>query len=116
MKLFMTILIFIYTIIFLVMGTFLLAIAFRLTSITEIAHSLEYIYGAHNLRLITAVAGCFLIIVNIFLAQITLGKFQREKTIAFSNPSGEVTIALSAIEDFIKRLPHHVPELKELKS
>lgn len=116
MKLFTTILIFIYTIIFLVIGTFFLAIAFKLTSITEIAHNLEYIYGGHNLRLITAMVGCFLIIINIFLAQITLGKFQREKTIAFNNPSGQVTIALSAIEDFIKRLPHHVPELKELKS
>ncbi len=116
MKLFTTVVIFIYTILFLVLGTFLVAVFFRLTSISELANTLEYLYGAHNLRLITGASGFILIIVNVFLAQITLGKFQREKTIAFTNPSGQVTIALSAIEDFIKRLPHQVPELKELKS
>ena len=116
MKLFATILIFIYTVIFLVLGTFLVAISFKWISVSELTYTLEYAYGVHNLRLLTGAFGLALIIVNIFLAQLTLGKFQTEKTIAFTNPSGQVTIALSAIEDFIKKLPHQITELKELKS
>ncbi len=49
------------------------------------------------------------------VVQITMGKIQREKTIAFENPDGQVTISLTAIEDFIKRAIRQLPEVKELK-
>ena len=57
-------------------------------------------------------------IVNALLfisAQIILGKFQREKTIAFTTSSGQVTISLSAVEDLIRRLAGIIPEVKELR-
>jgi uncharacterized alkaline shock family protein YloU len=44
-----------------------------------------------------------------------LGRFQREKTIAFTNPEGQVTISLSAIEDLIRRVAKQIPELKDLR-
>lgn len=44
-----------------------------------------------------------------------LGKFQREKTIAFTTSSGEVSISLSAVEDLIRRIAAIMPEIKELR-
>jgi uncharacterized alkaline shock family protein YloU len=44
-----------------------------------------------------------------------MGKIKRERTIAFENPDGQVTIALTAIEDFIKRAIKQLPEVKELR-
>jgi uncharacterized alkaline shock family protein YloU len=41
---------------------------------------------------------------------------QREKTIAFNNPDGQVTVSLSAIEDFIKRLSSTIMEIRDLRS
>jgi len=49
------------------------------------------------------------------LLQFALGKMRREKTIAFDNPSGRVTISLSAIEDFIRRTATYISEVKELR-
>ncbi|MFA5287364.1 MAG: alkaline shock response membrane anchor protein AmaP, partial [Candidatus Omnitrophota bacterium] len=56
-----------------------------------------------------------LILISFSFAQLILGRFQREKTIAFSTASGEVTIALSAVEDLIRRLAGIIPEIKELR-
>ncbi len=66
-------------------------------------------------RLIIGLSGILLMLISFSLAQIILGKFQREKTIAFSTASGQVTIALTAIEDLIKRLIGIIPEIKELR-
>jgi uncharacterized alkaline shock family protein YloU len=59
--------------------------------------------------------GVLLIFISISFAQLILGKIQRERTIAFANPSGQVTIALSAVEDLITRLLRPIPEIKEVR-
>ena len=59
--------------------------------------------------------GVLLILISFSFAQLILGRFQREKTIAFATAAGEVTIALSAVEDLIKRLAGIIPEIRELR-
>ena len=66
-------------------------------------------------RLIIGLSGLLLILISFSFAQLILGRFQREKTIAFATSSGEVTIALSAVEDLIKRLSGLLPEIRELR-
>jgi uncharacterized alkaline shock family protein YloU len=68
-----------------------------------------------DLRLIGTTIGAIMVIVSVFSANIVLARFQREKNIAFQAPDGMVRISLSAIDDFIRRLPRQVPELKEIK-
>jgi uncharacterized alkaline shock family protein YloU len=69
-----------------------------------------------NLRISIGLVGLLLIIYSIVALQVALGTLQREKTIAFENPSGQVTISLSAIEDFIRRTSDNLPEVKELRA
>jgi uncharacterized alkaline shock family protein YloU len=38
-----------------------------------------------------------------------------ERTIAFENPAGGVTVSLTALEDLIKRLIVQLPEVKEIR-
>ena len=38
-----------------------------------------------------------------------------ERTIAFENPAGKVTVSLTALEDLIKRLIVQMPEVKEIR-
>ena len=68
-----------------------------------------------NSRIIVGLSGLLLIVISFSFAQLILGRFQRERTIAFTTASGEVTIALSAVEDLIKRLAGVIPEIKELR-
>jgi uncharacterized alkaline shock family protein YloU len=41
---------------------------------------------------------------------------ERERTIAFDNPSGRVTVSLQALEDLTRRVIMGMPEVKEVRS
>lgn len=88
---------------------------FQPQSIEYINSFLAYIQGSLYARVIFFLSGILLILISFSFAQLILGRFQREKTIAFATSTGEVTIALSAVEDLIKRLAGIIPEIKELR-
>ena len=105
-----------YTIIFAFIGTLAIAFAFHLIDINELLAQLMYAYNDLRMRLITGLSGLFFIMLSFSAAQVITGKIQREKTIAFTNPNGQVTITLSAVEDLIKRLAHQLSEIKDAKA
>lgn len=81
----------------------------------HINNMLMYFQSNTSARIIVFLSGILLILISMSFAQIILGRFQRERTIAFKTGSGEVTVSLSAIEDLIKRLTGIMPEIKELR-
>mgnify|MGYP001618469598 FL=1 len=84
-------------------------------SIKYINDLLIYTQTSLSVRLIIGLSGLLLILISFSFAQLILGRLQREKTIAFSNPTGQVTISLSAVEDLIKRVTSGIYEIKEIK-
>jgi uncharacterized alkaline shock family protein YloU len=52
---------------------------------------------------------------SFLLAKLIYGSRQMERTIAFENPNGGVTVSLTALEDLIKRLIVQMPEVKEIR-
>ena len=106
---------FFYTLVFLLIGAFLIIVSLNLIPQELITDTVSTIYATTNIRLILGITGVLLIVISMMVVQLVVGKFQREKTIAFENPDGQVTIALSAIEDFIKRALKQLPEVKELR-
>lgn len=106
----------IYTLIFLAIGGLLILLALNLFSADQLVNFVNYVYTLPNMQLILAVAGAIFILVGLLTAQINLGRLEMQKTIAFENPEGQVTVSLSAIEDFIKKSVRHLPEVKELRS
>ncbi|MFH0826735.1 MAG: alkaline shock response membrane anchor protein AmaP [Candidatus Omnitrophota bacterium] len=71
--------------------------------------------GSASTRFIIGLSGTLLILISLRFAQLILGRFQQEKTIAFPTSTGQVTIALSAVEDLVRRLAGVLPEIKELR-
>lgn len=110
------VLVFIFTMAFAMVGALLVAFSFNPITVQNLIELLVDILHIQNINLFVGGIGLFLIIASIFIAQITLGKMQREKTIAFNNPDGQVTVSLSAIEDFIRRLSTTLSEIKDLRS
>lgn len=104
-----------YSIFFFVIGVSLVLIAFNVLSKDMIDYTLDFIYLNQNMRLIVGITGGLLAVVTLLVIQVVFGRMQMERTIAFENPDGQVTISLNAIEDFIKRLTKQLPEIKELK-
>lgn len=106
---------FFYTLVFLLIGSLFIIISMDLVSQEAVLDSFNAIYATPNVKLVLGITGILLIFISIMVTQITMGKLQRERTIAFENPDGQVTISLTAIEDFIKRAIRQLPEVKELR-
>ena len=104
-----------YTVVLIIIGLVLIVYSLNLLLPQDINNMLILTQGSTNARIIIGLSGALLILISISFAQLILGRFQREKTIAFATSSGEVTIALSAVEDLIRRLAGVMPEIKELR-
>ncbi|MFH0791472.1 MAG: alkaline shock response membrane anchor protein AmaP [Candidatus Omnitrophota bacterium] len=104
-----------YATVLILIGLILIIFSLNLLLPQDISNLLVYLQDSFNTRLIVGLSGLLLILISFSFAQLILGKFQREKTIAFHTASGEVTIALSAVEDLIKRTVVFIPEIKELR-
>ncbi len=110
-----------YATILILVGTalILVAVAFSMQtppfSLTHLNTVLAHLQATASTRIVIGLSGLLLILLSFWFAQLILGRFQREKTIAFSTASGQVTIALSAVEDLIKRLAGSLPEIRELR-
>ncbi|MDD3087607.1 MAG: alkaline shock response membrane anchor protein AmaP [Candidatus Omnitrophica bacterium] len=115
MRIFTVLGIFFYASIIILAGIVLVAFSFNLLQPQDINNMLNYVQSSINSRIITGLSGLLLVLISFSFAQLILGRLQREKTIAFSTASGEVTIALSAVEDLIRRLAGVIPEIKELR-
>jgi len=116
MKIFSIIAIFIYTLLFSMIGAVLIALSLRTASLDSTMNMLNQLVHAENIRLSLALTGFLLILINISIAQLSIGKLRRHKTIAFENPYGQVTLSLTAVEDYIRRLTNRMSEIKEIRS
>ena len=116
MKFFKSLAIGVHTFVFLVIGAILILLSINLFASDEVTKVVNYIYNEPNVKLALGVIGGIFIFGGLLTAHISLGKLQMEKTIAFENPEGQVTVSLSAIEDYIKKSVRHIKEVKEMRS
>ncbi len=94
---------------------FVVALSFNLIQPQDIDNLLISIHDSFYAKIIIGLSGILLMLISSSFAQLILNRFQREKTIAFTTSSGEVTVALSAVEDLIRRLTGILPEIRELR-
>lgn len=115
MRIFTVLGILFYTVVLVLIGVLLIIFSLNILQPQDINNLFVYIGYSPNSRIILGLSGVLLILITFSFAQLLLGRFQREKTIAFATSSGQVTIALSAVEDLIRRLAGIMPEIKELR-
>ena len=104
-----------YTLVFFLIGGLLIAFALNWLTIQDVYKVTEYMQLSLNSKIIIGLLGFLILIIGIFFAQIILGRMEKERTIAFNTPAGQVTIALSAVEDLIKRLTLSFSEIREMR-
>jgi len=115
MRIFVVLGILFYAAVLVLIGVVLIIFSLNLLQPQDINTVLAYVQYNLNSRIMIGLSGVLLILISFSFAQLILGRFQREKTIAFTTASGEVTIALSAVEDLIRRLVGIIPEIRELR-
>jgi len=107
--------IFIYTMLFSIIGAILMALSLNAGSIEVITSWVNYLFHTENIRMSMALTGFLLIVINISIAKLSIAKLKKRKTIGFENPHGQVSLSLSAIEDEIKKLIYKMAEAKDLR-
>jgi hypothetical protein len=80
-----------------------------------IKNLLAVVYNDRKARLIVFAISLSIIFISCLLENLIYGRRRMERTIAFNNPSGQVTVSLVALEDLIKSLTSQLPEIKEIK-
>ncbi|MDD5044532.1 MAG: alkaline shock response membrane anchor protein AmaP [Candidatus Omnitrophica bacterium] len=104
-----------YVIVISLISTLLILFSLHILAVQDVTMVLSLLYTDNSYRIISGLVGLLLILLSLSFAQLILGKMQKERTIAFNSPSGRVTVALSAVEDLIKRMCASIPEVKELR-
>lgn len=99
----------------LLIGIFFLTLAFGLVSVQKVTTLLETLYASEEIRLFLGLSGGAVLLMTFLLLRLFLSQRQQERTIAFRNPEGEVTVTLFAIEEFIRKLVETFPGVKEMK-
>ncbi len=109
------VLIIINTLIFAVVGWLLVWLALDPSNPRELHAVLSVVAGSMRWRWTVGIVGIVAVLFSFVVIHLVFGRIQRQRTIAFENADGPVTVSLSAIEDFIRRLTIRLPEVKELK-
>lgn len=107
--------VFLLMVITLLVGGSFVAVSLQLVSIDDVVGLLNHIYGSRDFRVVLGVSGFVLAILGFVIFQLVTLKMQREKTIAFTTPDGQVTVSLEAIENFIHRITKHLHGIKEIR-
>lgn len=105
-----------YMVLFTLLGIGLVVFALHWIPIDGALYWFQMAYLDQNIRIACGATGGGLILLNWIIMEMTWSKMKRQKTIAFDNPDGQVTIALQAIEDLIRRATREIPEVKEIRS
>ena len=115
MKIFTGIVIFFYTLVFVAVGSLIISFAAGYITPQTVNELLLHIPTDANIRIIIGMIGAGIVVISIAIMQLAFGSGNQEKSISFENPNGQVTVSLSAIEDFVRRLGREFKEIQELR-
>lgn len=105
-----------YMVLMVVAGLTLIAISFNFISASRIIDAINLVNTAAGGQIAVAVLGAILIVVGILAPIRTAKKTKKSRSITFQNPDGEVTVSISAIEDYVKKVAKDIPDISNVKS
>ena len=81
----------------------------------DVMDSIQIIFSDRKHKMMGGVGAAVLLFINFLFYQTFSISIQREKVIAFDNPTGRVSVSLVALEDLIKRILGRLSEIKEAR-
>ncbi len=115
MRLFIRLAIFFYVFVLSVVGFTALLVLAHFVDYAAYLDFLKFIYQDGNASTLAGVIIAVTLLISLVFARIIYGRQEQERLIHFDNPFGRVTISLSAIEDLIRRVVVHAPQIKEIR-
>lgn len=106
----------IYLVLMVCVGALMVTIAINIVPSTTWSELLEGLYTSVNYQIALGVIGAIFILIGIIAPYRISKRLTGSKLITFQNPDGEVTVSLSAIENYVRRVAKDIPGIKDIKS
>jgi len=116
MKLMTRLAVLFYVTVIMFVGVTAVLIALNWVDLNYILNVLVGMYINEELRLIGGSIGAGILLFNFLFANAISDRYAREKNIAFDNPSGRVSVSLTAMEDLVRKVVSKEPEVKEVRA
>lgn len=105
-----------YVILIMFLSSFVLLFVLNYIDMQNFVNMATVVYHDETLRMAFAMGACALLFLNYIFYRAFTANVQRDKTIAFDNPAGRVSVSLGAIEELTKRIISRVSEVREVRS
>ncbi|MBN1869891.1 MAG: alkaline shock response membrane anchor protein AmaP [Candidatus Omnitrophica bacterium] len=105
-----------YVTLIMFISCFVLLLVLNYIDVQPLINMVTVMYSDEALRMTFAIGACALLFLNYVFYRAFTGSSRAEKTIAFDNPAGRVSVSLGAIEDLTKRVIGRIAEVREVKS
>ncbi len=115
MRLFIRLAIFFYVFVISIVSLTALLVLAHFVDFGQYLSFLKFVYLDESAGTIAGVIIAVTLLLSLAFARIIYGRQEQERLIHFDNALGRVTISLSAIEDLIRRLVIHTPQIKEIR-
>lgn len=106
----------IYLVLMVCAGVFILTIAINIVPSTTWSELLDQLYASPNCQIALGAVGVVFILIGIIAPYRISKRLGSSKLITFQNPDGEVTVSLSAIETYVRKVAKDIPGIKDIKS
>jgi uncharacterized alkaline shock family protein YloU len=107
--------VFFYLAIILSVGVLCILFVAHQLRLEEVINILTRVYQDQQMSMILCMVVAVIMFMSVLWANLIYARRQKERTIAFDNPSGPVSVSLNAMEDLIRRIATRVPEIKEIR-
>ncbi len=111
-----TIFYFFYVALVLLISVVGIAFAFRFFSVNELGELFRLVQSNQELRLIFGALASFVGLTTFVVYFKFRSGMKEDKVIAFDNPSGRVSVSLSALEDLVRRMLIRLVEIRDVSA
>jgi len=116
MRFFKKLFMFCYMILMLATGIGLFLIALNLFPVEQWTEALINVQESLYYQIAIGIAGGVVILTGLIIPYRMAKKMKRSRLITFQNPDGEVTVSISAIEDYIHKITEEIHEITNVRS
>lgn len=108
--------VFVYALILVCTGALLGLIALKLVTPELCVEGLSAVTANIRFQAALACVGALLVLIGATAPFRLEKKLKKTRIVAFQNPDGEVTVSLSAVEEYIRKIAKRIPAISEIKS
>lgn len=106
----------VYFLIMMALGAVFICVALNTVPSTFIAEAVDAVRADMYLSIAVGVAGLMAIISGVLVLIRSRKNKGRNRLITFQNPDGEVTVSISAIENYVQRVARGIPGIADVKA